>query len=157
MHFPALIILKRLPMFKSIKIIGIAVCIITGLAVILPSCSKEEMTYQKIKGTWYLTNDPACRWTFDKHDRLHINKLGPYHNLDCRYTIENNTLCLHLIKATENGMRITGSNLSIDYIHKNNMRISGTIRLQEYEYHDDLYSLGNDEEVEINYEFQKSN
>lgn len=143
-------------MVKCIKKNGLAVFLITVLVIVLSACTKEEIIHKKIAGTWCLINDPTCRWTFNSGS-LYINSLSIndtiFKNIDFAYEVDNNTLILSNGRVDGYGNEAT-SYLSIDYISKNRLCVSGTLRIAlpilhgGYTYKDD---------VSVNYEFQKPN
>lgn len=149
-----------------VKKIGAVVCLIALVSLVLSSCSKEEMTYKKIEGTWTVGHDPSCRWTFDEYVEgslyspcLQINNLRTedtvYKSISLRYTINGNTLTVE-----PSGYSVLGNNtsyLSIDHISNNRLRLSGTIIFANRYVLDNVQMLDVIDEIDINYEFQKTN
>ncbi len=150
-------------MNKRIKIFGIAFCLTTVLAVLLSSCDKDNVLYNKIEGIWTLTSDPSCTWTFLKeeldidgtcfYDRNAVISVDTFKTLTCKYQIENNTLSFYGDNYMEVGTHVGDSYLSIDCVDKDKLHISGNIRIYEItENHDRI-----DHNTTISYEFRKSN
>ena len=144
----------------------VVVWLMAILVVVMSSCSKEEMTYKKIEGTWTVEHDPSCRWTFDEYVEessyapyLHINNLSTddttYKSILLRYRIDGNTLTI--LPFSYSVLGNNSSNLSIEHISNNRLRLSGTIIFVERYILDGVEMLDVIDEIGINYEFQKSN
>lgn len=149
-----------------VRKIGAVVCLIALVSLVLSSCSKEEMTYKKIAGTWTVGHDPSCRWTFDEYVEessyapyLHINNLSTddttYKSILLRYRINGNTLTIE--PSSHGVLGNNSSHLSIEHISNNRLRLSGTIIFAERYILDGVEMLDVIDEIDINYEFQKSN
>ena len=140
---------------------GISICVMAALMVILSSCDKEKMAYDKIEGTWTLTSDPSCTWTFLNQKDYHGNRkclisVDTFNAIECRYYIDNNTLKIWKNQTIDHDgpdVYVEDSYLSVDEISKNILHLSGNIRIYEitYEYHHV------DHNTTISYEFRKSN
>lgn len=140
-------------MGKRIKSIGNVICAMTALMLIVSSCDKETV-HDKILGTWTLTSDPSCTWTF-QNKKCFIT-VDTFYAI-CFYQIENNVLSLtgNVENSTFN---IEDTYLSVDDIDKNTLYLSGTVRLVDRIFYlDGGSSIRDVYNVPISYEFRKSN
>lgn len=119
------------------------------LSVIIVSCDKEQ---EIIEGTWTLTTDTSCKWTFIQSSnqlaydgRLEINKFGAYRNISCHYKINANTLTVACISVDGNvNIHFNTAYLTIDDISRNRLCLSGTIRIETRD--NDYYLIDSYEE-----------
>lgn len=170
-------------MVKVMKRVLVIVWLTATLIVALSTCNKEKVTVNDmILGTWTLTSDPSCTWTFlrgggstdygvewDGKAFVFIDTFSnPITNY---YHIENNTLKLfsrtnsHQVGTNYwsdsdiSGPYIEDSFLCIDNISKDVLQLSGNIRIYEMIRVDDhtFTRDNNNVVVPIFYEFRKSN
>ena len=144
-------------MFKRVLQIVIVSGIMGTLFFLLPSCSKKTPN-ETIQGTWYLTDDPSCMWTFTygKNPSVKINKIcgtnKVYRNIrDCDYSINNNTLSLYNNSYYNSyrgqGGHVINGNLIVDYRSHKRLLLSGTIQIDsvkqtsEIIYSDEIYII----------------
>lgn len=154
------------------------------LIVSLFSCDKEKDTVNDmILGTWTLTSNPSCTWTFLRGGGSNITYgvewdgkafifVDSFSNpITSYYHIENNTLKLfsrtnsyqvgsnYWSDSDISGPYIEDSFLSIDNISKDILQLSGSIRIYEMIRVDDHTFIrdNNNVVVTISYEFRKSN
>ena len=145
-------------MGKRIKPIGIVICVMAVLMAILSSCDKETVD-EKILGTWTLTSDPSCTWTFLNETanwkaKKCVISVDTFKAITCYYEIENNTLKLNSNTSYhEPNIYVEDSYISIDDIAKEILHISGYIRIYEI---NDNYDRSN-YNANISYEFRKLN
>lgn len=144
-------------MFTRFKSIGVAACIMALLLALLSSCDKDKMVYNKIEGTWTLTSDPSCTWTFKENNDAIIS-VDSFKAIQCKYEIEKNTLHIyspHFSSYNQIGTFFEDNYLSIDYLNKGMLSMSGIIRIYERTentQYEALYFT-----IPISYEFRKSN
>lgn len=114
------------------------------LSVTIVSCDKQ-ITHDEIEGTWVLTTDPSCRWTFvnpygqgGDHAFLIINKLDTFRDIKGYYEIDANAIKIFsyynsfhysYIVYDDMQLKLEVTYLTVDHISKNKLCLSGTIRL----------------------------
>jgi len=162
----------------------VVVWLTATLMVSLSSCNKEKVTVDDmILGTWTLTSNPSCTWTFLRESGSNITYGVEWdgkafifvdsfsYPITSYYHIDNNTLKLfsrensyqvghnYLADSDISGPYIEDSFLSIDNISKDILQLSGNIRIYEMIRLDDhtFTRDNNNVVVPIFYEFRKSN
>lgn len=165
---------------KASKRIGIVFCMIVALVVILSSCDKKKSINDMILGTWTLTSNPSCTWTFLRgggsidgvsYYGKAIISVDTFPNaMTCLYQLENNTLKLFESYEYELGtnyasyqnlvgFHVAESYLSVDDISKDMLHLSGNIQLYEMiQVKSNHYRrVDHNTIVTVSYEFRKSN
>lgn len=160
----------------------IVIWLTATLIVSLSACDKEKETVNDmILGTWTLTSNPLCTWTF-------LRGAGSYDGVEYEgeafifvdtfsnpitsyYHIDNNTLKLfscsnshqlginYLWDSDISGLHVAESFLGIDNISKDILQLSGNIHVYEMIRNSDGSYRRADYGiiVPISYEFRKSN